>query len=256
MKQFSLNRFGKLALWSLTMDRQFYRKQFLQLLVMAVLMVMMFTVYMGDSHPNGHGYDMCAFVVIVGLIGFTVLGPTYMFYSMSGKHDRQTLMLLPASNLEKYVMRYVQGLLLLPLAVIAFLIADGLQYMVNLLMGHEWVHTIAGYLVDSDNTTVFGPNPRHTLLAISMLLLWIHSIYAVGATFFRSHKHNWVLTSVVLIAGSVLLHGLYGWVNVNCLWWNNVGVFNVLFLCLAVFNFWLSFRLFCRQQVIGKFVNL
>ena len=238
------------------MDRQYYKKYFLQLLVMAVLMVMMFTVYMGDSHLNGHGYDVCTFVVVVSLLGLMVLGPGHMFYSMSGKHDRQALMLLPASNLEKYVMRYAQWILLLSLAVIAFLIADGLQYMVNLLLGHEWVQTIAGYLVDSDYMYVFGPNPRRLLLAISMLLLWIHSIYAVGATFFRSHKHNWVLTSVVLIAGSVFLMGLYGWVNVNCLWWNNVGVFNVLFLCLAVFNFWLSFRLFCRQQVIGKFVNL
>ena len=26
-------------------------------------------------------------------------------------------------------------------------------------------------------------------------------------------------------------------------------------LCWTILNFWLSYRLFCRQQVIGKFIN-
>ena len=33
-------------------------------------------------------------------------------------------------------------------------------------------------------------------------------------------------------------------------------VINTIYVLLVVLNFWLSYRLFCRQQVIGKFVNV
>ena len=31
---------------------------------------------------------------------------------------------------------------------------------------------------------------------------------------------------------------------------------NTIYVLLVVLNFWLSYRLFCRQQVIGKLVNV
>ena len=33
-------------------------------------------------------------------------------------------------------------------------------------------------------------------------------------------------------------------------------VINTIYVLMVVLNFWLSYRLFCRQQVIGKFVNV
>lgn len=254
MIQFNLQRFAKLARWTLVRDRRYYRKHFLQVLVMGTLMMMMFGVYMGNDPHNG--YDTCVFVVVFSVLASTVMGAGYMFLSMDGKHDRQTLLMLPASNLEKYVMRYATWILMLPLTVAAFLIADSVQYVVNVMLGHEWVQTVTGFIAEIDYNYQFGPNPRRTLLALFMLLLWIHSVYAVGATLFRSLKHNWLLTSVVLIAGYLLLICFVKWTTLNCYWWNNHGMFNLLFLCLTVLNFWLSYWLFCRQQVKGRFVNV
>jgi len=254
MIQFNLQRFLKLARWTLVRDRRYYRKHFLQVLVMGTLMMMMFGVYMGNDPHNG--YDTCVFVVVFSVLASTVMGAGYMFLSMDGKHDRQTLLMLPASNLEKYVMRYATWILMLPLTVAAFLIADSVQYVVNVMLGHEWVQTVTGFIAEIDYNYQFGPNPRRTLLALFMLLLWIHSVYAVGATLFRSLKHNWLLTSVVLIAGYLLLICFVKWTTLNCYWWNNHGMFNLLFLCLTVLNFWLSYWLFCRQQVKGRFVNV
>lgn len=254
MIQFNIQRFLKLARWTLVRDRRYYRKHFLQVLVMGTLMMMMFGVYMGNDPHNG--YDTCVFVVVFSVLASTVMGAGYMFLSMDGKHDRQTLLMLPASNLEKYVMRYATWILMLPLTVAAFLIADSVQYVVNVMLGHEWVQTVTGFIAEIDYNYQFGPNPRRTLLALFMLLLWIHSVYAVGATLFRSLKHNWLLTSVVLIAGYLLLICFVKWTTLNCYWWNNHGMFNLLFLCLTVLNFWLSYWLFCRQQVKGRFVNV
>jgi hypothetical protein len=225
------------------------------MLVMGTLMMTVFGVYMEKDLPHD-GYDTCAFVVIFSILASTIMGAGYMFLSMDGKHDRQTLLMLPASNLEKYVMRYATWILMLPLTVAAFLIADGVQYVVNVMLGHEWVQTVTGFIAEIDYNHLFGPNPRRTLLALFMLLLWIHSMYAVGATLFRSLKHNWLLTSVVLIAGYLLLICFVKWTTLNCFWWNNHGMFNLLFLCLTVLNFWLSYWLFCRQQVKGRFVNV
>ena len=256
MIQFNLQRFLQLVRWTLVRDRRYYRKHFLQVLVMGALMMTVFGVYMEKDLPHD-GYDTCAFVVIFSILASTVTGAGYMFLSMDGKHDRQTLLMLPASNLEKYVIRYATWILMLPLTVAAFLIADGAQYALNVMLGHEWVQTVTGFIAEIDYKRHFlGLYPRRGLLALFMLLLWIHSLYAVGATLFRSLKHNWVLTSVVLIAGYLLLICFVTWTTLNCFWWNNHGMFNLLFLCLTVLNFWLSYRLFCRQQVKGRFVNV
>ena len=37
---------------------------------------------------------------------------------------------------------------------------------------------------------------------------------------------------------------------------NLVRLLNVLFIFLIALNFWLSYKFFCRQQVIGKYVNV
>ncbi len=37
---------------------------------------------------------------------------------------------------------------------------------------------------------------------------------------------------------------------------NLVRLWDVIYLFLIALNFWLSYKFFCRQQVIGRFVNL
>ena len=37
---------------------------------------------------------------------------------------------------------------------------------------------------------------------------------------------------------------------------NLVRLWNVIYIFLIALNFWLSYRFFCRQQVIGKYVNV
>ena len=111
MIQFSFNRFGKLARWSLTNDRKYYVKTFLQMLTVLTLVFLFFTMehngthrYDGEVHSMDH-YSPCFFVALYLFIINIVVGPSLMFYSMKGKHDRQTLLMLPTSNLEKYLMR-------------------------------------------------------------------------------------------------------------------------------------------------------
>ena len=175
-----------------------------------------------------------------------------MFYSMSGKHDMQRLLMLPASNLEKYLMRYASWIILLPIQLVAFFAADLIQYVFGLVVGHEQVRLVSSAVIESCQSDM----PLSYRMTFVWLFVWLHSLYAVGATFFRFRKNNWIATTLVLIVVGILLSAIAGhWQNVNMFWWNNHDFFNQLFLVLVVVNFWLSYRFFCRAQVIGKFVN-
>jgi hypothetical protein len=165
----------------------------------------------------------------------------------------QRLLMLPASNLEKYLMRYASWIILLPIQLVAYFSADLLQYVFGLAVGHEQVRLVTNAVIESFQSDM----PLSYRMTFVWLFVWLHSVYAVGATFFRFRKNNWIATTLVLIVVSLLLSAIAGqWSYVNMFWWNNHYFFNLAFPLLAVVNFWLSYKLFCRQQVIGRFFNI
>ena len=245
MKYFNIDRFLKLARWSLTMDRRWFVKNTLAWAVVLTLMFLFFTCLM---KMNGQvatlaSYQACTFMVVCTTIALFVLGPTMMFNSMRGRHDDQRLLMLPASNLEKYLVRYSYWLLLFPCFFASFVVADLLQFLVNGMLGHEGRMLVMQYLADGVTDFHWQDDiPRPLGVDIEITIVWLHSFYAVGTTFFRSHKYSWILTSVALIVLGIILGSLWP-----------KGYFLVIGI---VFNFWLSYWLFCRQQVIGKYVNV
>ena len=264
MIQFSFNRFGKLAKWSLTNDRSYFVRSFLQVLVILTLIFLGFTTQFFTFKINGetHAYEPCASIAMIILFIDLIIGPSLMFQSMKSKHDRQTLLMLPASNLEKYVMRYSTWIILLPLYVMAFFGADLIQYLVNVLAGNEYVQFVTTKLFDMTSDTMkhlWTTQRRFMLTEFFVAMLWLHSVYALGGTFFRSHKHAALLTTVAIIVYGLLHVWLFGMGNSS----DEINPFDkvdiiwcVVYGTLIIVNFWLSYKLFCRTQVIGKFVNL
>ena len=261
MVQFNLNRFGKLVRWSLTMDRRWFVKNTLSWLVVFTLIFLFFTCVtrFNGQHASLPAYGACTSMVLFTTVAILVLGPTMMFNSMRGKHDDQRLLTLPASNLEKYLMRYSYWLLLLPSFVGSFVVADLLQYLVNWLLGHEGRMLVMQYM-GSPQLNI-GAVPRPVGVCIVLTFVWIHSCYAIGATFFRSHKYSWIMTSATLIVLGVILGVLLPHDEIvrsisSDTAINLVRLWDVIYLFLIALNFWLSYKFFCRQQVIGRFVNL
>ena len=264
MIQFNFNRFGKLARWSLTNDRSYFVRSFLQVLVILTLIFLGFTTQFFTFKVNGSSqvYGPCVTIAMIILLANLIIGPSLMFQSMKGKHDRQTLLMLPASNFEKYIMRYSTWIILLPLSVMAFFGADLIQYLVNVLGGNEYVAFVTTNLIDMERDTInhhLSIESRHFWVDFFVGLLWLHSVYALGGTFFRSHKYAAILTTVAIIVYGLLHVWLFGTRTSNdendpsntrdIIWCASYGI-------LIIVNFWLSYRLFCRNQVIGKFVNL
>ena len=264
MIQFDIHRFGKLAKWSLVNDKKYLIKSFLQVFAIFVFLFLFFTYVMSRESVRSsiNAYETCSIAVMI-LFGVTcVVGSSFMFYSMEGKHDMQNLMMLPASNFEKYLMRYASWILLLPLYLVAFLGADVLQYVVNLMVGHEHVTFVTSTLVDSLSRLFqleVHSHLRHTFLNSMLLLaIWFHSLYALGATFFRTRKFNWVPTTIVIVLLSILQAWAFPYeehVSVAEATTTDIIITDLVALCWTILNFWLSYRLFCRQQVIGKFIN-
>ena len=263
MIQLNFNRFGKLVRWSLTNDKRYYVKSFLQMLVTMLLLFLFLTMITKTHQGHSGNYGPCAFAAMLMLVVTPVLGPSFMFYSMTGKHDRQALMLLPASNFEKYLMRYSTWIILFPLYIVAFFAADLLQYFIHWVLGHNYGTLVASVVVKFMNEVpqkeAEAASP-HFLMDIMITALWFHSMYALGATFFRSRKFNWVLSTGVIILIVMLSVGLTKEGSVLQIDWKvskvNYVIGTAIYIVWTLLNFWLSYRIFCRTQVIGKFVNL
>ena len=265
MIQFNLCRFGKVAKWSLQGDKRYYVKTFLQFLVVVLLVFVFFTMIAKMGGGPRMGYRSCAVAEFAVVIVNIVLGPALMFYSMEGKHDMQTLLMLPASNFEKYLARYFNWIIVVAVSIVACLVADGLQYLLHLLFGHDYGRFVTAVLFDmfasaANNVHTSEATRPRFILSMIVLVIWFQSLYAVGATLFRSRKFNWVITTVVLILIGMLFVKIgdkFEAVQLN----DHSAMLDYItgvgfYLVWAMINYWLSFRFFCRTQVIGKIVNV
>ena len=262
MIQFNIHRFGKLVRWSLTKDKRHYIKSFLQILVIMLLIFLFFTEMVNTNPVPNPQYNTCC-LAIVCVFGVTlIMGPSFMFYSMDGKHDMQSLMILPASNFEKYLMRYATWIILVPLYVVAISAADLMQYLYHWVLGHDYGQFVIANMADTISTLLKHPSPNASRFWNSMIVLgfWFHSVFALGATFFRSRKFNGVLSMLVIILIGMLIlwltpdHSALQYGDKSSTLAFVMG--NVIYISWILLNFWLSYRLFCRTQVIGKFINL
>ena len=129
MIQFNLQRFIKLARWTLTIEKKYNVKSFFQNLVVFTLTFVFFTSITFTVSQQPANYLPCTIATVVAFAVTLILGSSFMFYSMSGKYDMQRLLMLPASNLEKYLMRYASWIILLPIQLAAFFAADLIQYV-------------------------------------------------------------------------------------------------------------------------------
>jgi hypothetical protein len=69
------------------------------------------------------------------------------------------------------------------------------------------------------------------------------------------------MTSATLIAFGIILGSLWPHDDIarnisSHTAINLVRVWDVIYIFLIALNFWLSYKFFCRQQVIGKYVNV
>ena len=174
------------------------------------------------------------------------------------KTKQQIIMykMLPASNLERFLSRYFYITFIWIMGgILAFAAADLVQIIVNIIIGNEVKSSIPFiYIAISDGSE--EGLPFIEFLAMYLVYVWIHSLYILGGVFFR--KNQFVLTTLVNIVLAIVLTKIIKETGIFIFIDDIQTTFIIVFLILLIaFDYYLSYKLFCRIQVINnKWINL
>ena len=194
---------------------------------------------------------------------------TQIFMVMKTNGQREQFLMLPAGNLEKYISRFLFSTLGAVVAmIIAIVVADLVQLIFSFLLlpgHHQSVCLSTMALLWKIWTTFIESIDSTGALLLSLLIVTsgvlVHSFFILCGTLFR--KHTIVVTTILFIAMTYLV--IYVIESVpdtitTCLnHGDNSWLFSLLIaeLLLAGFQYWLSYKVFTRMQVIcNKWINL
>ena len=287
-KTFDLHRFGMVLRWDLLTNRKSY---FCSIAGLAIGIIML-SIPMLYNFPSSRviraGGDLSDYYrcSIVGFLAalfmlFIFISACNIFSNMKTKLQRESFMMLPANNLEKYAARFLMasvGSILI--MVIATLIGDFVQFILSFFMTPGYHASIIGSFLSQiyEAATDAGNDPISVLAwqykADAALLGWsflimIYSFTLLGGTFFR--KQPIILTAV----SGIIIFMIIGYCGSKLEEWgafdfythlnyDNPGTslcvaifWSVVFLALAAGSLWASYKLFTRMQVIcNKWINI
>ena len=274
MSNFDIKRFTRVAQWT-------WRMNFKGVLSFAAgLSIGYLGPYIGWIYPYLKGMpadgesrliERIAFCVVIYLIVVIISG-TWIFANMQTKAQRTTVKLLPATDLEKFLVNFLAVTLgAAVMAIVAFCIADIVRIVVCLIFGIDHVAIGLPYFIqmiftDTDfaGSSVNAGRIFPTAVNFTALgwCLWAQSLYVLGGTVLR--RYQFVITSAVhvllFIAFAIVVS--YGGGNVETTVMDEglAPVFyaiGTVLTAIAVLNWWLSYRIFKRMQVINnKWINL
>ena len=296
-KTFDLHRFGMVLRWDLLTN---WKSYFYSIAGLAIGIIML-SISMLYSFPHSYfieeGRDlsnyyevrMTGFLVAIFIL-FFFISACNIFSNMKTKLQRESFMMLPANNLEKYAARFLMasvGSILMML--IATLIGDFVQFVFSFFMTPGYHASIIGSSLsqiykaatytDNNPKCIFAWNPISilawqckidaALLGWSFLIM-IYSFTLLGGTLFR--KQPIILTAV----SGIIIFMTIGYCGNKLEEWGVFGVhyyenyysqaptlsmttifWSVVFLALAAGSLWASYKLFTRMQVIcNKWINI
>lgn len=194
---------------------------------------------------------------------------TQIFMVMKTNGQREQFLMLPAGNLEKYISRFLFSTLGAAIAMLtAIVVADLVQLIFSFLLlpGHyQSVCPSTMALLWKIWTTFIESIDSTGALLLSLLVVTsgvlVHSFFILCGTLFR--KHTIVVTTILFIAMTYLviyvIESVPGTITTCLMHGDNSWIFCLLIaeLLLAGFQYWLSYKVFTRMQVIcNKWINL
>ena len=291
MNSFSFNRFGKMLRWVLSVNF----KRILGFTIagslgwfLAELIIIKMTGY---NDPLAMVWNISQFGVVAFLLMLVIFISTVV-YSVNSKRKREAFLMLPASNLEKFLSLVFYTTIVLTLCLcLALVIGDSLRMGWMWIDGpsvgtisikfeqtgetwHWWSSAIP-QMVDNLTPNVLKANDYHystwytTMQLVFMLAftLWVHSLFTLGGVYLR--KYSFVLTGLFFILCMVLLVKCihtYHLTMFTSHWENGtfiseeVGtlayVLTIVLPIISLINYWTSFRIFKGFQLItNKWTN-
>ena len=265
MKQFDMRRFGLV----LKLD---FAEGIRPLLWNALLMVLVYLGFFWFSYnvsmKNINGVEdpvyvkgVCEAVGVFGCIAmyiYCVASAVRIFRDVQQKQKLTTYLMLPATNLEKFLSRWVYMMVFSIVGgLLAFFVADGL-HAVWLLAMNRPVYWASGFFIEM---FPYGTAKYwQTVVELYCMLVFVHAFYFCGSVLFK--RYHFVATGTV---GLLLLSGFSWLLRITGLYkqyadltWETSATIDIAFTLVGIVLLtWLSYWLFCRYQVITrKLVNL
>ena len=287
-KTFDLHRFGMVLRWDLLTNWKSYFYSMAGLAIGIIMTSISMLYNFPHSRVIGAGGDLSDYYrcSIVGFLAalfmlFIFISACNIFSNMKTKLQRESFLILPANNLEKYAARFLMmsvGSILI--MVIAMLIGDFVQFILSFFMTPGYHASIIGSSLRQiyEAATDAGNDPISVLAwqckADAALVGWsflimIYSFTLLGGTFFR--KQPIILTAV----SGIVIFMIIGYCGSKLKEWGAFDFFahlnydnpgtslcvaifwSVVFLALAAVSLWASYKLFTRMQVIcNKWINI
>ena len=286
MKNFDLHRFSQALKCQFLVERKTWIRLFGIFTLVMFMANLFFTRIQGNSFSlmvkNG-GMEQAVrqynhyveSTVAFGMLFFAIamlFGATNMFSQMKDMRKRSAYLLWPVSNLEKYVVSFLISFVLMAvLSFGAYMLADALRVLVDWLSGRVVIWGIPKLAEPFAKNAPFEEwQPAWMFFA---WVFYVHSLYIVGGTLFR--RQQFLLTSgaivVVVILLTMISHQIppqsqfdltTGTWDEKTLTYHKIYhpafyVLNSVVTLLIPFHYWLSYKIFCRMQVINnKWLNV
>ena len=289
MKRFNINRFGKTLRWVVSVN---FRKLLLWFAgsVLAVFLgEIIFKVMNPYGSPLNMLRDISQFLTMI-LILVSLIMASSIVSSINEKRKREAFLMLPASNLEKFLSLLVYSTVIcIACAFLAIVLGDALRMFSYWAAGYQgmpyegesyyysvksdeygevfWWSSVIPMLIKNitPNIALSAPLPVDFVVVqwafIIGMILWVHSTYILGGTLLR--KYSFVGTSVFVILLDTLIIRLIiasGMTMFHTQWDNGelieyeIGVVSwiIAFVSpiLSALNYWASFRIFKGFELI------
>ena len=268
MKKFDINRFGRVLSRLILVRRRTIKNLFLGFLIafffFMTIRVCDIFAWQAKSTEQIQLNLMGSVDFIVNILSaaFFIMG-TFVINDLKLRQSRISEMMLPATNVEKFVARVVLVSIVFPLIVVgAFLTADVLQQIVSMLVNHGARASMTVIAIDFIQATS-APSPLWVKLEVIVLT---NTFTILGGMFFR--KTAWLKTIIslglilMIVAGLVMFIGYMLFTHTdyqlsipNDLMGNITG--NIICLALSILMYWAAYKLYTRLQVINnRWINI
>lgn len=209
---------------------------------------------------------------IVIIVLLMIVSISSLYNNMNTKQERIRFLMLPATNLEKYLCRWVQLSIIGTLLIVgAYCVADLCCWMVRGMLGHGLGLSMTYFFDDAFRGLFFQCEWDEALIfhyefnpIICIMLIALLSTYHLGGAFFRRVPYIFTTLAIIAFGISLTIVGT----TLAALLINNENVldilerlvennriifftfFYVLPLAWALLCHWLSYRMLTRANVI------
>lgn len=268
MKNFNAKRFGRTLVWTLKASRA---EMFTIMTVLFMCFLAMQLLAMAFNRGAAadamrqvllNSAGMCLVVECV----FIAIAGCYMFNNMKTKAQRIGFKMLPATDFEKFLARFLYVTVFLPVGCVAMLVlSDIVRMSLCLVIYGSHVMSVSAFMAEKLNVSISVNGIDHNACINFMgwgMLLLFHAFTIFGGTLFR--RRQVVLTCLSGIMLSILfslsLFSVFDDMSAQInesqgelLMW----CVGALFTAVAIALYIGSYRLFRRMQVINnKWLNL